>query len=58
MSSAGLALTAVFSYKLLMSSLIGKLFHFKPFFEGEIKTGKKQKKGKTIKKDKKGTAVY
>ena len=37
--------TAVFAYRLLMSSLIGKLFYFRPRFNSEVKKDKK-KKGK------------
>lgn len=43
--SGGLAFTAAFSYKLYMSSLIGKLYHFRARFPEELKF-KKDKKGK------------
>ena len=43
LSMIGLAFNMTFSYNLLLSSLIRKLYHFKPKFEEEIK--KKKKKG-------------
>jgi len=42
--------TAAFSYKLLMSSLIGKLFHFRPRYPEEMKKKKKKKKKKEVKR--------
>ena len=42
--AGGQLFTAVFSYKLMMSSLIGKMFYFKPRFKGEIKQKKGAKK--------------
>jgi len=41
---AGFMFTATFSYKLMMSSLVGKLFYFRPRFPEEVK--KKKKKAK------------
>ena len=39
--------TTIFSHKLMMSSLINKLFHFRPAYPSEIKRKKsKKKKGK------------
>ena len=46
----GLMFTRVFSYNLMLSSIIRKLYHFKPRFESEIKK-KKDKKGGKKKKD-------
>jgi hypothetical protein len=46
MRSAGLMFTGIFSYRLMMSSLIGKLFHFRPRFKSEVKKVKKNKKSK------------
>lgn len=46
LKSVGFMFTAVFSYQLMMSSLIGKLFHFKPRFPQEIKKKKPKKKNK------------
>lgn len=44
LKGVGQAFTAIFSYKLMQSSLIGKLFHFKPKFASEIKKAKKKNK--------------
>ena len=49
----GMAFTKVFSYNLMLSSLIRKLYYFKPRFESEVKKHKKQKKKQNKKKDKK-----
>ena len=45
LSTAGVVFTSIFSYRLMMSSLIGKLFHFrhKPGYT-DIKKKKKKKK--------------
>ncbi len=40
----GMSITKVLSYNLMLSSLINKLYHFKPKFDGEGK--KKSNKGK------------
>ena len=51
MRIGGVVFTSAFSYRLLMSSLIGKLFHFRPKFQMEMKKSKKaKKKGKSKKK--------
>ena len=50
MFTGGYMFTAAFSYKLLMSSLIGKLFHFRARFPEELKKKKKKKKKKEPKK--------
>ena len=42
----GLTFTRVFSYNLMLSSIIRKLYHFKPRFESEIKKKKDKKKKK------------
>ena len=47
----GLMFTRIFSYNLLLSSIIRKLYHFKPKFESEIKV-KKKKKDRKVKKRK------
>lgn len=39
----GLIFTRIFSYNLMLSSIIRKLYHFKPRFESEIKKKKKKK---------------
>ena len=49
MFTGGYMFTAAFSYKLLMSSLIGKLFHFRPRLKKKMKKKKKKKK-KEVKK--------
>ena len=46
LSLVGMAFTKIFSYNLMLSSLIRKLYHFKPRFESEIKKKKKKKGGK------------
>lgn len=46
-SVVGLAFTRIFSYHLMISSLIRKLYHFKPRFEEEIKKKKDKKKKKS-----------
>ena len=56
--SGGLIFTRIFSYKLLMSSLIGKLFHFKARFPQEVEKRKKQKWSKIIVHDKIKKTVY
>ena len=38
--------TRIFSYNLMLSSIIRKLYHFKPKFESEIKVKKKKTKSK------------
>ena len=48
LSIVGASLSKVFSYNLMLSSLIRKLYHFKPRFDSEIK----KKKSKTQDKDK------
>lgn len=40
----GFVFTALFSYRLMMSSLIGKLFYFRPRWAAEVKKKKKAKK--------------
>lgn len=47
----GLIFTRIFSYNLMLSSIIRKLYHFKPKFESEVKK-KKNKGGKNKKKKK------
>ena len=42
----GLIFTRIFSYNLMLSSIIRKLYHFKPKFEKEVKVKKKKTKGK------------
>ena len=43
----GLIFTRIFSYNLMLTSIIKKLYHFKPKFESEVKIKKnKNKKGK------------
>lgn len=42
LSVIGLIFSMTFSYNLLLSSLIRKLYHFKPKFEKEIKKKKKK----------------
>lgn len=42
MFTGGLLFTSAFSYRLMMSSLIGKLFHFRPKFASEVKIPKKR----------------
>ena len=39
-------MSKVFSYNLMLSSIIRKLYHFKPRFESEVKKNKKKKKDK------------
>ena len=46
-AAIGSAFNAIFSYNLMISSLIRKLYHFKPRFETEIKKKKNKKKGKS-----------
>ena len=45
MVSAGALACAIFSYRLMMSSLIGQLFHFHPRFASEIVSKKKKPTG-------------
>lgn len=47
-------MTVIFNYKLFMSSLIGKLFHFKPHPDELTKSQKKQRKKEKKNKKKKG----
>ena len=42
----GLIFTRIFSYNLMLSSIIRKLYHFKPKFETEVKIKKKKKDSK------------
>lgn len=42
LSIVGYLFSLAFSYRLLMASLIRKLFHFKPRFESERKKAKKK----------------
>ena len=51
LSVLGMAFTKVFTYNLMLSSLIRKLYHFKPRFESEIKKKKDKSKGKKKKID-------
>ena len=51
LSIIGLVFNMTFSYNLFLSSIIRKLYHFKPFFASEIKKKKK-------KKDKKGPKTF
>ena len=44
LSLIGMAFNLTFSYNLLLSSLIRKLYHFKPRFENEVKKKKKKDK--------------
>jgi hypothetical protein len=44
LSLIGLILNLTFSYDLLLSSLIRKLYHFKPRFDEEMKKKKKKSK--------------
>lgn len=55
LKGAGLAFTSFFSYQLMQSSLISKLFHFKPHFASELRKQKKKEpqKGSVVKKPKK-----
>jgi hypothetical protein len=47
MRTGGVLFTSAFSYRLMMSSLIGKLFHFRPKFQVEMRSRKsKSLKGK------------
>ena len=50
LSVIGMSTGKVFGYNLMLSSMIRKLYHFKPRFEKEIK--KKKKKKKSRKKEK------
>ena len=50
LSLIGLAFNMTFSYNLLLSSLIRKLYHFRPRFEQEIKKKKKKSKDKNAPK--------
>ena len=43
LSLIGMAFNLTFSYNLLLSSLIRKLYHFKPKFDSEVKKKKKKK---------------
>jgi uncharacterized membrane protein YciS (DUF1049 family) len=43
MKIGGTIFTSAFSYRLMMSSLIGKLFHFRAKFDMEMKSKKKVK---------------
>jgi len=52
LSVIGMSTGKVFGYNLMLSSMIRKLYHFKPRFEAEIKK-KKNKKKKGGKKEKK-----
>ena len=47
LSAIGSGFTAMFSYNLMISSLIRKLYHFKPRFDTEIKKKKIKKKRKS-----------
>lgn len=44
-SVIGMSTGKVFGYNLMLSSMIRKLYHFKPRFEAEVKKKKKKKKG-------------
>lgn len=46
--TSGLIFTSIFSYKLFMSSLIGRLFHFRPLGKKDTKKLKKRPKTKNI----------
>ena len=46
LSLIGLIFNLTFSYNLFLSSIIRKLYHFKPFFDAELKKKKKKKPGK------------
>ena len=50
LSIIGASLSKVFSYNLMLSSLIRKLYHFKPRFESEIKKKKNKKNKDKLKK--------
>ena len=50
----GKVFTGIFAYKLMMSSLIGQMFYFKPRFKEELEKKKNKKGKKGNKKDKKG----
>lgn len=52
LSVLGMSTGKVFGYNLMLSSMIRKLYHFKPRFEAEVKK-KKNKNKKGGKKDKK-----
>lgn len=54
LGTGGTIFTATFSYQLMMSSLIGKLFHFRPKFKAELK---KKKGSKKLKKSEKLSCV-
>ena len=44
-----LGFTRIFSYNLMLTSIIKKLYHFKPKFESEVKKKKdKHKKKKSV----------
>ena len=47
----GMSVTKVLSYNLMLSSLIDKLYHFKPRFDGEGKKNNKKSKKKPKKKE-------
>jgi hypothetical protein len=53
MHTGGFMFTSAFSYRLMMSSLISKLFHFRPKFQMETR----QKKSKSMKGKKKYTEI-
>ena len=57
MRIGGVMFTSAFSYRLMMSSLIGKLFHFRPKFQIEMKKSKKNKKEKGKKKKSRYTEI-
>ena len=46
LSVIGASSGKVFGYNLMLSSMIRKLYHFKPRFESEVKKKKKKKGGK------------
>lgn len=52
----GLIFTATFSYRLMMSSLIGKLFYFRPRYRQEVK--KKKVEGGNGKGKKEGMVIF
>ena len=56
LSVLGMSFGKVFGYNLMLSSMIRKLYHFKPRFEEEVKK-KKDKKKKGGKKKNKEKAV-
>jgi len=46
LSVIGMSSAKVLGYNLMLSSLIRKLYHFKPRFESEVKKSKKKRAGK------------